>query len=154
MKQLMAIVPLFAASLLGAQAPMPPAVIMSNARLVAVGDSLAPAATKTAQMGRGAGYTYAVTHRDSSGSVEVHADWADVFIIQSGSASLLTGGLAEGGKEQTPGEWRGGSIRGGTRAAVHAGDIVVIPAGTPHVMMLNAGEKVNYITFKVARGSP
>jgi mannose-6-phosphate isomerase-like protein (cupin superfamily) len=132
------------------QAPKPPAVIMTAERLRAIGDSLSPAASRTAQLGKGAGHTYAVTHRDSSGALEVHRDWTDVFIVQSGSARLVTGGTAEGARESAPGEWRGGSAVGATPADIHAGDVVVIPAGTPHQMLLRAGERISYLTVKVA----
>jgi mannose-6-phosphate isomerase-like protein (cupin superfamily) len=142
------------AQCLSAQATTSPAVIMPAARLVAVGDSLTPGASRTAQLGRGSGYTYAVTHRDSTGGLEQHADWADVFVIEAGSASLLSGGSIEGGKETTPGELRGGVVRGAMKAALHVGDVVVIPAGTPHQMLLAPGEHVSYLAFKVARAAP
>jgi mannose-6-phosphate isomerase-like protein (cupin superfamily) len=140
-----------------AQAPMSPAVITPAARLVAIGDSLSPAASRTAQLGGGPGYTYALTHRDSSGGLELHRDWTDVFVIEAGSATLLSGGTLEGASESTPGEWRGGSARGATRAPLRVGDVVVIPAGTPHQMLLAGGERISYIAFKVAKppvGSP
>jgi mannose-6-phosphate isomerase-like protein (cupin superfamily) len=40
--------------------------------------------------------------------------------------------------------------KGSTTSAVHVGDVVVIPAGTPHQMLLAPGERVTYIAFKVA----
>src|SRR4051812_22546680 len=140
-----------------AQGSTSPAVITSAARLVAIGDSLSPAASRTAQLGRGPGYTYALTHRDSSGGLEVHRDWTDVFVIESGSATLLSGGTLEGANESSPGEWRGGSARGATRVPLRIGDVVVIPAGTPHQMLLAGGERISYIAFKVVKppaGSP
>jgi mannose-6-phosphate isomerase-like protein (cupin superfamily) len=135
---------------LEAQAPMPPATIASASRLRAIGDSLTPAALRSAQLGRGTGFTYAVTHRDSSGVLEVHADWTDVFVVQSGSATMLTGGVADGARETTPGEWRGGAVRGATSAPIAVGDFVVIPAGTPHQMLLRPGERISYLAVKVA----
>lgn len=128
-----------------------PAQIIAPARATAIGDSLAPAASRTAQLAQGAGYTYAVTHRDSTGGLELHAAWTDVFVIESGSATELSGGRMVGARESTPGEWRGGHAEGGTRAALHPGDVVVIPAGTPHQMILAPGERVTYLAFKVAR---
>src|SRR4051812_30546280 len=89
--------------------PAPAATVLPSSRLVAIGDSLTPGSSRTAQLARGPGYTYAVTHRDSSGGLEVHAEWTDIFVIESGSASLLSGGVAEGAKESTPGELRGGA---------------------------------------------
>ncbi len=138
----------------GAQSPTAPATILSADQLRAIGDSLTPGSSRTAQLGRGSGYTYGLTHRDSSGTVEVHRDRTDVFVVEAGSAALLTGGVAEGAAESSPGEWRGGSVRGATRAAIHVGDIVVIPAGTPHQMVLGPGERISYIAVKVAVAVP
>jgi mannose-6-phosphate isomerase-like protein (cupin superfamily) len=135
---------------LSAQTASAPATILTAERLRTLGDSLTPGVSRTAPLGRGAGYTYALTHRDSSGGLEVHADWTDVFVVASGSATLLTGGVAHGAKETTPGEWRGGAITGATRAPIHAGDVIVIPAGTPHQMLLASGERVSYLAVKVA----
>ena len=138
-----------------AQEPTPsataPAQIVPSARARAIGDSLSPAASRTAQLAQGPGYTYAVTHRDSTGGLELHAAWTDVFVIESGSATELSGGRMVDGREATPGEWRGGRVEGATRAALHPGDVVVIPAGTPHQMILAPGERITYLAFKLAR---
>ena len=77
-----------------------------------------------------------------------------VVVIQSGSATLLTGGAQDGATESSPGEWRGGSVRSATRQAIRAGDIVTTPAGTPHQMLLAKGERITYVVFKVAAPRP
>jgi len=127
-----------------------PAQILPPARAAAIGDSLAPAASRTAQLARGAGYTYAVTHRDSTGGIELHQAWTDVFVIESGSATELSGGRLLDAREATAGEWRGGHVEGATRAPLHPGDVVVIPAGIPH-QVLPAAPDFIYLTFKVAK---
>ena len=63
---------------------------------------------------------------------------------------MLTGGVQEGATESTPGEWRGGTVRGATRQVIRAGDVVTTPAGTPHQLILAPGEKVSYIVFKIS----
>lgn len=139
------------ASALSAQsAPMPPAGVVSVNRLKQLGDSLTPGASRTAQLGKGPGFTYGITHRDSTGGLERHEAWTDIFIIESGSATILTGGVQVGATESSPGEWRGGTARGATRAVLHAGDMATIPAGTPHQMILAPGERVTYVAVKVA----
>jgi mannose-6-phosphate isomerase-like protein (cupin superfamily) len=45
-------------------------------------------------------------------------------------------------------------IQEGSSAALHPGDVVVIPAGTPHQMRLAAGERITYLAFKVPTTSP
>jgi len=139
-----------ASSLLAQRGPMPPAEMVHAARLKQLGDSLTPGASRTAQLGRGPNFTYAITHRDTSGGLERHETWTDILVIESGSATLLSGGVQEGATETSPGEWRGGTARGATRQAIRAGDVVTTPAGTPHQMLLAPGERITYLAFKVA----
>ena len=94
-------------------------------------------------------HSLAVSHRDKSGIPEVHAKVTDIFVIQSGAAMLLIGGTVEGGKPETPGEIRGGSIKGGSRKPVSSGDVVHIPAGVPHQFFLDAGKEITYFVVKV-----
>ena len=135
--------------------PLPP---MSNAvqilpatRLAALTDSLPPGAIRSVQIARFPGLANALNTRDTSGVHERHEDFTDIFVIQRGSAHLLYGGTADGERLSSPGEWRGGTIRGGTQSEVHPGDIVVIPAGIPHQFVLAPGERIAYLSFKVAR---
>lgn len=130
-----------------------PASIIKQAQLKAIADSLPAASLASVPLGRGSGYTYAFSHRDLTGAIEVHQAWTDVFVMQSGSATLFTGGTLTGARESAPGEWRDGTLSGATTAMVKPGDVVVIPAGTPHQFKLAPGEQVNYLTFKVAAAS-
>jgi mannose-6-phosphate isomerase-like protein (cupin superfamily) len=136
-------------------APLPPmsnvVQILPATRLGAIADSLPPGAIRTLQLGRFPGLANAINTRDTSGAHERHEDFTDIFVIQKGSARLLYGGTADGEKLTSPGEWRGGTIRGGTQSEVRAGDVVVIPAGISHQFVLNPGERVAYLSFKVAR---
>src|SRR5215471_18519514 len=142
---------LTAASPLPAQrAAMPPAEVVHADRLKHLGDSLTPGASRTAQIGRGPNFTYAITHRDTSGGLERHDAWTDILVIETGSATILSGGMMEGASESSPGEWRGGTAPGATRQVIRAGDVVTTPAGTPHQMLLAPGERITYIAFKVA----
>jgi mannose-6-phosphate isomerase-like protein (cupin superfamily) len=141
---------LIVATHLEAQAATAEVQVVSPARLRAIADSLPPAASRTAQLGKGDGFTYALTQRESSGGIESHRDWNDVFVIQRGSATLFAGGTLVGATESSPGELRGGTIRGGSRRPLAPGDVVVIPAGVPHQMLLERGHHIAYLAFKVA----
>lgn len=90
-----------------------------------------------------------VAHREGSGQVEIHEHYADVFVVLSGVATLVAGGKAEGVKPTEPGEFRGVSIRGGERRTLGAGDIVHIPAGIPHPVLLEPGHQFTYFILKV-----
>lgn len=136
---------------LRAQSSAAPAEVVSAARLRALGDSLPAGASRTAQLGRGPGLTYALTQRDSSGTVERHDAWTDLFVVQRGSATLVSGGHVVGAREASPGEWRGGTVTGATPVVLHAGDIAIIPAGTAHQMLVAPGERVTYLAYKIAK---
>jgi len=74
--------------------------------------------------------------------VAVHYKVSEIYYVLSGSATLVTGGKVVGAKvraadspqvkgQDGPGE-TGTSIEGGVSREIHAGDVVIIPAGTPH----------------------
>jgi methyltransferase len=82
--------------------------------------------------GEGRRFAVHAGRRDGPGEVEVHAEATDIFYVTSGAATLITGGLVVGATVVAPGEVRGASIAGGTPRALASGDVIVIPAGTPH----------------------
>lgn len=73
--------------------------------------------------------------RVGPGAVEVHTKDTDVFYIVDGAADFKTGGKGVSMKESAPNEFRGKSIDGGTTHHLQKGDVIVIPAGTPHQFM-------------------
>src|SRR6266545_1933748 len=72
------------------------------------------------------------SHRDKGGSVEIHDKETDVFYITDGEATFITGGTIVGKKQTKAGQWTGTNIEGGTTHHLSKGDVMVIPAGTPH----------------------
>jgi hypothetical protein len=147
---LFALATLLAANVLAAQPRQTePSQIVKAERLKLLGDSLAPG-SKSVALGSGSNFTYTIWHRDTSGGLERHEGWTDILLIQSGSATILSGGVQEGASESSPGEWRGGTARGATRQVIRTGDVVTTAAGTPHQMLLAPGEQITYVVFKVA----
>jgi len=91
-----------------------------------------------------------LAYRNQSGGAEVHARFADVFLIESGSATLETGGTVVDPKvDDATGETRGAALANSRAQQLHAGDIVHIPAGVPHRMRLEPGATVLYFVVKV-----
>lgn len=88
-------------------------------------------------------------HRVADGQVEWHETQADVFVVQSGSATLLVGGTMVNGETVAPHEKRNGSIQGGVRQKLSAGDIVHIPARVPHQLLLDGSHEFTYFVIKV-----
>ena len=87
--------------------------------------------------------------RSRNGGGEVHENFADVFTIVDGHVTLITGGDVTDAKTTAPGEIRGTGVYGGTRQELRAGDVVHIPAGTPHQMLVAEGETVTYFVVKI-----
>lgn len=92
-------------------------------------------------------YTMAAM-RESTGSSEVHEHEADIFFIEAGTATILTGGKVVNPHTEKEGEIRGTSITGGTRHMLQAGDIIHIPAGVPHQLLVESAP-FNYFVIKV-----
>jgi mannose-6-phosphate isomerase-like protein (cupin superfamily) len=87
--------------------------------------------------------------RQSSGGGELHQNFADIFYILDGRATVVTGGTLVDEKTTGPGEIRGKSVEGGTRQDVKAGDVIHIPAGMPHQTLVAPGNSVTYFVVKV-----
>jgi len=87
--------------------------------------------------------------RTSSGGAEVHAQYDDIFVVTEGKATLVTGGTVIDPKGEGDGERKGSGIRNGESQTIVQGDIVHIPAGTPHQLMIPAGDTFRTIVIKV-----
>ena len=90
-----------------------------------------------------------LSFRSRSGEVEVHENFADLFCVLAGSATLITGGAVVGARAVGPGETRGDSIEGGARQDLKAGDVAHVPAGTPHQMLLSGDRTVTCFVLKI-----
>jgi mannose-6-phosphate isomerase-like protein (cupin superfamily) len=87
--------------------------------------------------------------RAASGGAEVHAHYDDIFVVTDGKATLITGGTILNAKTGSDGETTGSGIRNGRSQAIVKGDIVHIPAGTPHQLILAPGSEYSSIVIKV-----
>jgi mannose-6-phosphate isomerase-like protein (cupin superfamily) len=112
-----------------------------------------PAAEVTAAFARGAvlvdgsGRNYMVhaSRRDGAGQAEVHTRDTDVIYVLEGSATFVTGGAMVDGRSIAPDEVRGASVRDGDTRQVAKGDVVVVPAGTPHWFKEVSGPLLYYV---------
>lgn len=91
-----------------------------------------------------------LAHRESDGSAELHEKDADIFIVESGTATLLVGGEMVGAKTTAPNEIRGTSVKNGVEHKLGPGDIVHIAAKTPHQLLIGGGKEFTYFVIKVA----
>ena len=93
--------------------------------------------------------TFMVAHREGSGQAEWHEKQADIMMISSGDVTMIYGGSIPDEKTTAPGEKRGASITGGTQVKLGPGDVLNIPARTPHQMILAPRAQVTYFVAKV-----
>jgi mannose-6-phosphate isomerase-like protein (cupin superfamily) len=87
--------------------------------------------------------------RDRDGKAEMHEQFQDVFVILRGTATLVTGGTIASPTTTAPGEIRGVSVQEGVRKKLQEGDIVHIPAGVPHQLLLDSGGTFTYFVAKI-----
>lgn len=93
-------------------------------------------------------YKIAAGHRDGPGIVEIHSRDTDIIYVLEGTATLVTGGTPIDAKMIEPGEIRARESSGGDRRVLTAGDVIVIPNGTPHWFKEVKGA-LNYYVVKV-----
>jgi mannose-6-phosphate isomerase-like protein (cupin superfamily) len=92
-----------------------------------------------------------ISHREVDGKCELHKVKHDVIVIQTGTATLVTGGEVIDPKDTGPNEIQGSGIKGGVKHEVGPGDVIDIPAGTPHQFFVKPGTQITYLVVKVIK---
>ncbi|HTJ30795.1 MAG TPA: hypothetical protein VL346_09855 [Acidobacteriaceae bacterium] len=90
-----------------------------------------------------------LSYRSQDGGAEVHANFADIFVVVDGEATLLSGGELEHQESAAAGEFRGSAVLHGASTHLAKGDVVHIPAGTPHQLLVPKGHTFTYFVIKV-----
>ncbi|MEO8051649.1 MAG: hypothetical protein ABI833_14625 [Acidobacteriota bacterium] len=73
-----------------------------------------------------------LAQRREAGVVEYHDHTNHVFVMVEGEATLVVGGTMVDSKRTAPGQMRAPSAQGGTIYHMSKGDVITIPAKTPH----------------------
>jgi mannose-6-phosphate isomerase-like protein (cupin superfamily) len=73
-----------------------------------------------------------LANRRGAGEVEVHDKTNHIFIIVEGEATFVTGGTLVGAKNTAPGQIRAANVQGGQTHQLKKGDVITVPAKTPH----------------------
>jgi glc operon protein GlcG len=81
---------------------------------------------------QGQSYMVHASRREAPGMAEIHTRDADIIYVLDGTASFITGGSAVAAKVTEADELRGSAIQGGEERQLKKGDVIVVPAGTPH----------------------
>jgi mannose-6-phosphate isomerase-like protein (cupin superfamily) len=73
-----------------------------------------------------------LANRRGAGDAEVHDKTNHIFIIVEGEAAFVTGGTLVGAKNTAPDQIRATGLEGGQTHHLRKGDVITIPAKTPH----------------------
>ena len=73
-----------------------------------------------------------LAQRREAGLVEYHDHTNHVFVMVEGQATLVVGGTMVDAKRTAPDQMRAPSLEGGTTYHLSKGDVITIPAKTPH----------------------
>lgn len=95
------------------------------------------------------GHYTMLTARTKSGGGELHKHFADFLFVIDGEGTELTGGTMVNARELPGGEVHGTSLDGATPHTLHKGDVIHIPAGTPHQAIEAPGQTITIYVIKV-----
>ena len=93
-------------------------------------------------------YMVHASHREMDGIAEIHTLDTDLIYMLEGTAAFVTGGSVPDAKVIEPNELRGSKIVGGESRRIVKGDVIVVPAGVPH-MFTGVQGSLNYYVVKV-----
>jgi mannose-6-phosphate isomerase-like protein (cupin superfamily) len=125
-----------------------PASLLEEAKPLAARAAAGKGAAAETLQKYGVDYTM-LSVRDRDGKGELHEHDADIFVILDGTATLLTGGELRDPTSLSPGELTGTAVLNGTTTQLAKGDIVHIPANTPHQLLIPKGSRLTYFVIKV-----
>jgi glc operon protein GlcG len=93
-------------------------------------------------------YMVHASHREMDGIAEIHTLDTDLIYVLEGSAIFVTGGSVPDARVIEPNELRGSAVVGGQSRTIAKGDVIVVPAGVPH-MFTEVKGPLNYYVVKV-----
>jgi mannose-6-phosphate isomerase-like protein (cupin superfamily) len=129
------------------------AEVFSSAQLQKLASGLAQQARANGGSGTTLGnygsHTIMLSERTASGGAEIHTHFDDVMIVMEGNATLITGGELIDPHVGDNGEAKGSGIRNGAQQAIAVGDVVHVPAGTAHQLLIPAGTTYKALVIKV-----
>ena len=91
-----------------------------------------------------------LAQRREAGPAEYHDRNNHVFIFVEGEATLVVGGTMVDAKRTAPNQMRAPSLQGGTTYHVSKGDVITIPAKTPHWFKEVPTKTVAYYAVNIA----
>lgn len=128
--------------------------VWNSGELKDIGKALAPSlkgGTALEQVPGAGNFSFIKIYRNATGQAEFHETQADVFVVETGEATLVYGGKMVEGKTTAPHEIRSAAIEGGMEKRLAPGDVVSIPANVPHQVKLAPGKEIAYFIVKITQ---
>ena len=95
------------------------------------------------------GHSVYLVLRGKTGNSEIHETESDVQISVRGRAISVIGGELVDAKQLPRKQIRGSAIQGGTQQQLEPGDLMHIPPGLPHHLLIDSSEPYMYLLIKI-----
>lgn len=92
---------------------------------------------------------FVLANRRTPSGAEMHGKTNHIFIIVDGEATFVTGGKLVDPTQPGPDQMRGKSIEGGQTHHLSKGDVITIPANTPHWWKEMASGSIGYYAVNI-----
>jgi mannose-6-phosphate isomerase-like protein (cupin superfamily) len=114
------------------QAPTDKAVDFPLAELNATFKEMDDKKLSTMRLLEGGAYNVNIRRLRGGETALIHPKTTDVWVVQEGSGTLVTGGVLVDARGQPVQGESAAAIRGGVERVIKTGDVIYIPAGVPH----------------------
>jgi len=94
-------------------------------------------------------YRAQLEYRPKTAPAALHEKDAELFVVLQGTGDIVTGGKLVEEKRVNANNLSGSSISGGHSQSVAAGDMLIVPANTPHQVIPTHGAPVVVMTMHV-----
>jgi mannose-6-phosphate isomerase-like protein (cupin superfamily) len=143
-----------ASGALAQQAAPPPKTFMNNKEIMGLIDK-----AKADRKGNAplvaepilslAPYRAQLEYRPGTSPAAVHEKDAELMVVLEGTGDIVTGGKLVDEKRTNANNLSGPSIAGGNSQAVVKGDMLIVPANTPHQLIPTGGAPIVLMTMHV-----
>jgi mannose-6-phosphate isomerase-like protein (cupin superfamily) len=94
-------------------------------------------------------YRAQLEYRPGTSPAAVHEKDAELMVVLEGAGNIVTGGKLVDEKRNNANNLGGSSITGGNSQAVVKGDMLIVPANTPHQVIPTGGAPIVLMTLHV-----
>ena len=94
-------------------------------------------------------YRAQLEYRPGTSPAAVHEKDAELMVVLQGTGNIVTGGKLVDEKRNNANNLGGSSITGGNSQSVVVGDMLIVPANTPHQVIPTGGQPIVLMTMHV-----